>query len=511
MPSSVRAVEGSCVVIPCHTSSHTRVIWYKHQTARWPVVHDGENLRNAIDGFEGRTSMPGRSSDGNCSLRIDNVRMSDGITMFPLINPETDKYYKPSVQIKPQAKPRLQISISKSPVREGEEFSLSCSILHSCPPSPPSIHWSGLAAMSPEVHTGKQDGDMWETMSTVRVTAAHTQHHTDVLCHSTFSDQLATTSNSLTLDILYAPVDVALASIGGIITEHSVATLSCRSNSNPRPSFYQWVITNGENTHKVNSSIGYIDVTDAQRTFSAACTAHNPFGARQSLKTSLNVTYVSIVLPESYCSETGGVMRCVCQVDANPTATVTWKLNGTMELPADVVPNVTTRGSVQSSELLLEGDLASHKPVLCMATNGHDVDTQEMTIKGVFPWMWIGVVFGLLGLCGFMYFCCTRRRKSGHPDSARDGDSSNWDMDQYRPGMAAKGPSSSATRPEGPKSYGGREEDEARCEGGGYDMYENTAVIRGGQIGIYLEDEDFEDCDGDQFGSHASDNIYLNR
>lgn len=52
--------------------------------------------------------------------------------------------------------------------------------------------------------------------------------------------------------------------------------------------------------------------------------------------------------------------------------------------------------------------------------------------------------------------------------------------------MAAKGPSSSATRPEGPKSYGGREEDEARCEGGGYDMYENTAVIRGGQIGIYL-------------------------
>ncbi|XP_063054084.1 myelin-associated glycoprotein-like [Engraulis encrasicolus] len=360
MPSSVRAVEGSCVVIPCHTSSHTRVIWYKHQRSGWPVVYDGWNLRNAVDGFEGRVSMPGRSSDGNCSLRIDNVRMSDGIKMFPYINPESDKYYSPVVDIKPQARTQPQISISKSPVRDGEEFSLSCSILHSCPPSPPSIRWSGLTAMSPEVHTGKQDGDLWETVSTVRLTAAHDHDRRDVICRSTFGDGITTESKTLTLDVYYAPVDVRLSAVKQTVAERDNTTLTCLSKSNPKAHVYQWFISNnGSHTLRVDSTQDRIPMKDVHRDFSAFCTAQNTFGKGQSVKTSLNVTYVSIVLPESYCSEAGGMMRCVCQVDANPTATVTWKLNGTIELPGFVIPLLTTRGSVRSSEFTLQGELAS--------------------------------------------------------------------------------------------------------------------------------------------------------
>ena len=102
MPRSVKAVVGSCVLVPCQTQSHTRVNWYKHQSMGWPVIYDEKKPLDVISEFRGRTSVPGHPSEGNCTLRIDNVRMSDGIALFPYINPESDKYYTPTVQIQPQ-------------------------------------------------------------------------------------------------------------------------------------------------------------------------------------------------------------------------------------------------------------------------------------------------------------------------------------------------------------------------------------------------------------------------
>ncbi|KAL2084075.1 hypothetical protein ACEWY4_019593 [Coilia grayii] len=382
MPASVKAVEGSCVLIPCQTKPHhTKAIWYKHQSIGWPVVYDAQRPGDVLHEFKGRTSMPGSPSDGNCSLRINNVRMSDGITAFPLINPESDKYYKPTVQIKPQTRTTPAISVSKSPVKEGKVFNLSCSIQHSCPPSPPSIEWRGLSVSSPEVSTETQDAGMWVTVSTVRLTAAHDQHGRDVHCCSIFSDGKTTESQPLTLDITYAPVSVKLTTTKHIITEHDTITLRCRSKSNPRPHFHQWFIMNGGNSLKVNSSSGQINITDVQRNLSAACTAHNTHGSGQSDEISLNVTYVSIMLPASFCSETGRMLRCVCRAEANPIATVTWKLNGSAELPASIIPTVTTRGRVRSSEVTLEGELADQWPVECVATNQYGAETQPMATQ----------------------------------------------------------------------------------------------------------------------------------
>ncbi|KAL2084074.1 hypothetical protein ACEWY4_019592 [Coilia grayii] len=526
MPASVKPVEGSCVLIPCQTDSHTRVIWYKYQSRGWPVVYDAQRPEDVLLDFKGRTSMPGSPSEGNCTLRINNIRMSDDITVFPYINPESNKYYNPNVGIKPQARTTPAISVSKSPVKEGEVFNLSCSIQHSCPPSPPSIEWRGLSVSSPEVSTETQDAGMWVTVSTVRLTAAHDQHGRDVHCCSIFSDGNTTESQPLTLDISYAPVNVKLGAEKDITAERDTTTLKCLSKSNPQPNFYQWFIKNGSDSFQVNSSKDHIIVTDVQRDFSAACSAQNRFGTGQSAKTFLNVVFVTIISSDSFCSETGRMLRCVCRAEANPTATITWKLNGSAKLPAFVIPTVTTRGRVRSSEVTLEGELADQRPVVCVATNQYGAETQQMALREAnvslpdsFLWIVLGCALGFLGLCGLICFCChSRKRTSDHsglsvgsvpPRNGSDGSLSiNINMQRPEAEVKAKAKRPRAPRPPPPEiklcDVSKKDVSVEREEFAIYDnetCFQTQKTPQGGDLEeIYINNDTDEDAE----------NIYLN-
>ncbi|XP_048117232.1 sialic acid-binding Ig-like lectin 14 isoform X3 [Alosa alosa] len=326
MPASVRAVEGSCVLVPCQTRPHTRVIWYKHQTTGWPAVYDGIYPRNVIGEFKGRTAVLGSPSEGNCTLRINNVKMSDGITLFPYINPESDKYYKPTVQIKTEPRSRPVISGPECPVQEGAVFRLSCSVQHSCPPAPPAIEWRGLTEGSTGVST-QRAAELWVEVSTVTVTAARSQHGKQVHCRT---GDMSTESESLTLDI----------------------------------------------------------------------------------------AFLSIMVPNTSCSERGRMLRCVCQAEANPVATVTWMLNGRTELPASIFPNISTEGTLMSAEVELEQ--LAEQGLACVANN-YITATHQMTLQrankstALLPWIMLAVVCGILGLCGFI--CCFRRIKQRNSDN----------------------------------------------------------------------------------------------
>ncbi|XP_062393680.1 myelin-associated glycoprotein-like [Sardina pilchardus] len=326
MPDSVRAVEGSCVLIPCQTRPHTRVIWYKYHNRDWPAIYDGKNPGKVIGEFKGRTTVSGNPSEGNCTLKIDNVKMSDGITLYPYINPESDKYYKPMVKIKTQSRIRPELRGPESPVKEGEVFSLSCSVQHSCPPSPPAIEWRGLTGNTTEVSTRRPAADMWVDVSTVTVTATRSQHGKMVHCRT---GDMSTESKSLTLDI----------------------------------------------------------------------------------------AFLSIMVPNTSCSERGRTVRCVCWVEAYPVPIVTWMLIGGTGLPASVIPNIATVGTLMSSEVELERTLAE-QGVVCVANNSYSNETHHMTLQSVktlLPWIILASVFGLLGLCGIICYS-RRKRNSGNTD-----------------------------------------------------------------------------------------------
>lgn len=73
----VKAIRGSCVLVPCHTVSYSEVKWYKYKGVGYPVVYSRDHSE-IMEEFKWRTSVPGYSQDGNCSLRINNVKQQDG-------------------------------------------------------------------------------------------------------------------------------------------------------------------------------------------------------------------------------------------------------------------------------------------------------------------------------------------------------------------------------------------------------------------------------------------------
>lgn len=93
VPTNVTAVEGSCVVVPCHTQPHFRVIWYKNDSIYYPKVYDRFYPDTVEDQFRGRTSIVGEAMEGNCTLKIDDVRRADhNVQIYVWINPITESY-----------------------------------------------------------------------------------------------------------------------------------------------------------------------------------------------------------------------------------------------------------------------------------------------------------------------------------------------------------------------------------------------------------------------------------
>ena len=75
------------------------------------------------------------------------------------------------------------------------------------------------------------------------------------------------------------------------------------------------------------------------------------------------------------------MLKCVWRGEAHPDAMVTWMLNGTADIPTSVVPTITIKGNIRSYEVMLEGELAKQRPVVCVAKTPYSNTTQQMTIK----------------------------------------------------------------------------------------------------------------------------------
>lgn len=73
----VSAIKGSCVFVPCSTVPYSAVKWYKYKRVGYPVVYSRDRTE-IMDEFSGRTSIPGSAQEGNCTLRINNVKQQDG-------------------------------------------------------------------------------------------------------------------------------------------------------------------------------------------------------------------------------------------------------------------------------------------------------------------------------------------------------------------------------------------------------------------------------------------------
>ncbi|XP_060744036.1 uncharacterized protein LOC132857929 [Tachysurus vachellii] len=195
MPSKIKGLRGSCLVIPCSFEfkteklSSVQVKWYLFSSASYPLVYDPDN-RDVINKFLGKTKLYGLPSEKNCSLEITQLEMShSGERLYPWMDPKPvetyhkENYYDKSIelQVTDQAdKPKL--SISGIP-RVGEQVTVSCSVLYTCPSSPPSLSVGKALETDITVHTPVHDG-FWE------ITKVHTfiikEEEKTITCKATF-------------------------------------------------------------------------------------------------------------------------------------------------------------------------------------------------------------------------------------------------------------------------------------------------------------------------------------
>lgn len=97
MPSHIKALLGSCVVIPCTfdyyenpPSNPDRVVWYQYASHSYPLVYDDWYSAKVIPEFIGKTSRVKTFSGGKeCTLKISKVTwMHHRQRIYPWIDPE---------------------------------------------------------------------------------------------------------------------------------------------------------------------------------------------------------------------------------------------------------------------------------------------------------------------------------------------------------------------------------------------------------------------------------------
>ena len=82
-------------MVPCQTEEYERVVWYQYHSIHYPVVFDRIKPNTVEAQFRGRTSVPGKAKEGNCSLKIDKVRQADNnLKIYVWLNQDSEKLQK---------------------------------------------------------------------------------------------------------------------------------------------------------------------------------------------------------------------------------------------------------------------------------------------------------------------------------------------------------------------------------------------------------------------------------
>ncbi|XP_034279634.1 myelin-associated glycoprotein-like isoform X3 [Pantherophis guttatus] len=395
LPSSIQALKGSCVVIPCSftfpdswDSRDSNVAWYQYHFWSYPEIYNSKTLKNVLPAYQGRTEVVGNLQKGNCTLSINPVEMEDAMRYYVWINPGSvnHPFHDVTVQVVVTDVPN-QLELSDlGLVTEGDPTQVSCSVLHTCPLSPPILTWNldeNKAVTIQEYLTGGS----WRTESSFNYIPSHKDHGRYLRCTATFPNKQQI-YNGISLNIQYPPKNATILVIGNQrLKEGDDATLRCESHGNPPPTTYHWF-----------------------------------FGPE---KAPLKVADKPVIWPESNCtiSKTEEMITCYCVAEGNPPPRIEWNLL-----------NLTIPGEFNSSEL--QADLYSWEQTIvsilrvpgsnftqisCKATNQHGTSYITLpTIKaGNITLLLIGlggavaglVLFTLLGILVYKVTVSSRKKE----------------------------------------------------------------------------------------------------
>ncbi|XP_013907043.1 PREDICTED: myelin-associated glycoprotein-like [Thamnophis sirtalis] len=287
LPNSIQALKGSCVVIPCSftvpdswDSQDISVAWYQYHFWNYPKIYNSKTLIDVLPAYQGRTEVVGNLQKGNCTLSINPVEMEDAMKYYVWINPDlvNHPFYDVTVKVDVTDVPN-QLELSDlGLVTEGDPTQVSCSVLHTCPLSPPILTWNlgkNKAVTIQEYLTGGS----WRTESTFNYIPSHEDHGRHLRCTATFPNKQQIYSG-INLNIQYPPKNATILIIGNRrLKEGDEVTLRCESRGNPPPISYHWFFGPQKAPLKVAGSGPEVKLKDIQRDLEPYhCAAENDVG-----------------------------------------------------------------------------------------------------------------------------------------------------------------------------------------------------------------------------------------
>ncbi|KAJ8245079.1 hypothetical protein COCON_G00236090 [Conger conger] len=344
MPQSIKALNGSCVLIPCRfdipsewetSLPQTTVQWRNEKDS---VMFDSKSQSEShLQGtFTGDLQLK------NCTTLLENLpKRAHDKYHLRLDEPIKWSYKETFLELNiTDSPPKPKLTPEKVEVMEGTSVSLSCSAAAPCPKLPPNLTWT--PRLSDSVDQLQENEDKTKSVSSVLTfTASHLHHEQKITCRALYTLQQGGNQRmseaSLTLKVRYPPKKTSVSvSPSGSVLEGSSVTLTCSSKASPPVQNYTWYRVNGTEMNTVGTGQNLtFNVTESSGSEQYYCEAQNKHGKENSTTVQLGVDYppkkTSVSVSPSGSVLEGSSVYLTCSSKASPPVqNYTWyRVNGT--------------------------------------------------------------------------------------------------------------------------------------------------------------------------------------
>ncbi|KAK0147366.1 Sialoadhesin [Merluccius polli] len=437
IPDRVLALAGSCVVVPCFYTlpapgrsggGSVAVRLRFRRGGRFSLrstAFNSENPSHVTREFFSRTSLSGQISEGDCSLRLDPVRLEDSRS-FEITLKGPEDWGTPSIfTLEVSEHPESPVISSPGSFTEGQLVSLNCTVDSFCPSRPPVLRWHWERGSQPNSSDGGNQLLLHpEThrpllLSSLSFTASHLVKPR-LRCEATYPGG-AIMGALREVHITFAPREVRVEVQSLAVHEGGSVLLGCMCKADPPVTAYRWsYILHGRTVH-LDMHTHTARLRNATRGMLVRCSAHNLIGRGHSHPTPLDIQCNPpsdkplIQRPLSSCVLAGFEVTCLCVVDSNPRAAVRWRVNGSA--PSGGY-NVSVAADSWAVRAWLRGRMDGQLGVTCLAENELGDDSLPLLQPGEVnsPWWLVAVaavcvpVFTSSLLLLLLLYCCRRKR-----------------------------------------------------------------------------------------------------
>ncbi|XP_069407639.1 sialic acid-binding Ig-like lectin 5 isoform X8 [Ovis canadensis] len=425
-----------------HSSDEPFIYWFREGDPHYSdAVATNDRKKRVKSETQGRFHLVGDPRDNDCSLSIQEARLSDSGVYYLRVERGRNvkySYREKKLNLKVTEKPDIQFL---EPLESGRRTSLTCSLSLACGQSHYLLFsWAGdtLDAMNPDtLHS-----------SELTLTPRPQDHGTNLTCRVTLLGAQVTLERTVQLNVSYAPrnlrISLSFRNITAVkilqntasilISEGQALQLLCVADSNP-PAQLSWFQVSPTLESTPISSTGVLELPYSGTTEAElSCRAQNPLGSQNSSLGLFVFSPPELLGPS--CSQEDEGLRCSCSSQARPAPSLRWRLGeGLLEgnfSNASFKVTSSSAGPWANGSLSLHEGLSSGLSLSCEALNIHGARSGSVLLLPGKPAFLVAGALGGAGamallclfLCLLFFFILKSRRKQAatRPEGVEDED-----------------------------------------------------------------------------------------